>query len=85
MPRAAQFVAPLFLLLGPPLTLVHGTEHLTAYFVESGIICGLALASWALYRPTPHSIHRASHDHVREVDSMWNLCGWSGVLRPASC
>jgi hypothetical protein len=53
MPRAAQFVAPLFLLLGPPLTLVHGTQHLTAYFVESSIICGLALASWALYRPAP--------------------------------
>jgi hypothetical protein len=31
MPRAGEFVAPLFLLLGPPLTLVYGTQHLTAY------------------------------------------------------
>jgi hypothetical protein len=53
MPEAGAFVASLFLLTGPPLLLVHGTTSLTAYFVATGILCALAMASWALQRRDP--------------------------------
>jgi hypothetical protein len=50
LPPAWEFAAPLGFLLGPPLTLAHGTKYLTWYVGETALIYGLMLASWALYR-----------------------------------